>query len=208
MFIQEPCTKHSVCRKCNFLLDEEMKSNFTSQFVALKRPAMFSYFQGWCKWPHRKPSRLVQYYYDDDGKLLLERKYRFPHGVQISMEIYKQTLKMCPSQLAHLCMRSPTYVYGLIAEVYKYREMNQKNPFFPRLPPSNAGGDHQGSKLVQMVKSDCEENYVLTGSHYEDRYRQSNTIFLKSKNGNYLEHYSVVYWDMINGHNQVLTNAN
>merc|ERR1711964_112075 len=59
------------------------------------------------------------------------------------------------------------------------------------------GGDQTGSQMVEKIKENCEKNYILTGSHYEDRYRRSNTIFLKSKDGNYLEHHSVVYWDMI-----------
>ena len=187
---------HKCCRKCNFLLDEEMKSNFAMEFCGMKRQAMFPYFAGWCHWPHRKPSKVLPYY-DENGELLPERKYRFPRNLVIRMDIFNQELKMCPFQLAHLCMRNVDYIYSLIADVYKFREVNKKNPFFPRLSASKSGGDNQASKLVHVVKKDLEQNYILTGSHYEDRYRKSNTIFLKSKNGNYIEHYSVVYWDMI-----------
>jgi len=169
---------------------EEAVEKFRNHISLLEPEALFLYFQGWCRWKHRRPSYVLKYY-DDNGDLLDERKNRYPAHIEYVIPVANGELVLCPNGIRFLLGWGPTKIRNWTAKVYEARESQN---FFPELTHKK---HVKQEKLVSFVASFLEETCEIRESHYVRNLVKSGNLSLRSKDGEKLLHYTQIWRNLL-----------
>lgn len=190
---QNECGQHRKCNMTNIEKSfggEDEVEKFRHNISELDQDAMFLFFQGWCWWPHRRPDTVLKYY-DKNGELLQERKYRYPKTVKYRIALANGDLVLCADGFQYLLGWGRTKLFNWTAKVYKERESCN---FFPEYSHKK---HIKEEKLVSFVATFLEETCEIRRSHYVENLVKSGNLSLRSKTGETILHYTQIYRNML-----------
>lgn len=186
---QEECKTHATCSRRaidKFFGGKEGTERFRKDFSRTEVDIQFLHFQSWCVWPHRKNVRILKYY-DDNGDLLPDRRYRYPRIVEYHINGKNGSLVLCSKGLQYLMGRGWKLCGNWTARVYRAREAGN---FFPQYSNKK---HRKEEKLVTIVGNFLEDNYEIRKSHYVRNLVKSGNLSLRSKGGGKITHYTQIY---------------